>query len=174
MNLFAYRGTRPAVLSKVADPVGPANDHTLKLLTSRALLTVAAWGSKGCLRQRSTEVRPLLSSPLCLGTTRRGEPRHPLYGMPVNWLTMVAIGTPPSSRPPRRSASAGNSGTIASATRRSRSGWDSKSYLTNYSVAVWPGRRVNDPVKRQTASISLANDCSSSTMAFIHVGQRSR
>jgi hypothetical protein len=34
-------------------------------------------------------------------------------GVPVSWLTMVAIGTPPSSRPPRRSASTGSRGAIA-------------------------------------------------------------
>lgn len=79
VNLFAYRGTDPTVLRSAADPVGPANDRTLELLTNRALRTVAAWGSKGSLRQRSAEVRPLLSDPLCLGTTKRGEPRHPLY-----------------------------------------------------------------------------------------------
>lgn len=79
VNLFAYRGTDPAVLTSTVDPIGPANDHTLELLTARALMTVAAWGSKGGLRKRSTEVRPLLTSALCLGTTKRGEPRHPLY-----------------------------------------------------------------------------------------------
>lgn len=61
VNLFAYRGTDPTVLRGAADPVGPANDHTLELLTSRGLLTVAAWGQQGRLRQRSVEVRPLLS-----------------------------------------------------------------------------------------------------------------
>jgi hypothetical protein len=79
VNLFAYRGTNPAVLTSAADLIGPANDHTLELLTTLALLTVAAWGSKGRLRQRSTEVRSLLSAPLCLGATKRGELRHPLY-----------------------------------------------------------------------------------------------
>lgn len=31
VNLFAYRGTNPAVLNSVADPIGPANDHVLQL-----------------------------------------------------------------------------------------------------------------------------------------------
>ncbi len=55
VNLFAYRGTNPAVLNSVTDPIGPANDHALQLLTSRALVTVAAWGNKGNLLQRSSE-----------------------------------------------------------------------------------------------------------------------
>lgn len=79
VNLFAYRGTNPKVLSTVADPVGPANDDALKLLTAQALRTVAAWGGHGGRQGRSTAVRPLLAAPLCLGTTQNGEPRHPLY-----------------------------------------------------------------------------------------------
>ena len=39
-------------------------------------------------------------------------------GSPVSELTIVAIGTPPSSSPPTRSVSSGIRGTIASATRR--------------------------------------------------------
>ncbi len=79
VNLFAYRSTDPRILSTVADPVGPANDDALTLLTAQAFRTVAAWGVQGGRLDRSLAVRPLLPAPLCLGTTLNGEPRHPLY-----------------------------------------------------------------------------------------------
>lgn len=79
VNLFAHRHTDPRALRRVADPVGPANDDALRLLTSTGARTVAAWGAGGRLHGRSRAVAPLLDRPLCLGTTRRGEPRHPLY-----------------------------------------------------------------------------------------------
>jgi hypothetical protein len=41
--------------------------------------TVAAWGTHGRLLNRSAVVADMLDEPLCLGTTRHGEPRHPLY-----------------------------------------------------------------------------------------------
>jgi hypothetical protein len=79
LNLFAFRDTDPKGLKDAADPVGPHNDKTLELFTATAMQTVAAWGSKGSLHSRSTTVRPYLRDPLCLGTTSKGEPRHPLY-----------------------------------------------------------------------------------------------
>ena len=79
LNLFAYRHTDPKALRLAEHPVGPANDATLRLLTAAAPRTIAAWGSHGTLQGRSQQVAPLLDRPLCLGTTRHGEPRHPLY-----------------------------------------------------------------------------------------------
>jgi hypothetical protein len=79
VNLFAYRSTDPRMLRQVVDPVGVANDETLCRSTAGAPRTIAAWGSKGSLRKRSSAVAALLTAPRCLGTTKRGEPRHPLY-----------------------------------------------------------------------------------------------
>ena len=79
VNLFAYRHTDPKTLQHADDPVGPANDATLRTLTVAAPRTIAAWGSHGTLHGRSRAVAPLLDRPLCLGTTQHGEPRHPLY-----------------------------------------------------------------------------------------------
>lgn len=79
VNLFAYRDTSPRALKTVTDPIGPANDHTLQVLTRACARTVAAWGSGGGLHDRSAHVSALLDHPLCLGTTRSGQPRHPLY-----------------------------------------------------------------------------------------------
>jgi hypothetical protein len=79
VNLFAFRHTDPKKLRTAADAIGPANDAALKELTSVGLQTVAAWGAHGRLRRRSRDVGHLLTDPMCLGTTSRGEPRHPLY-----------------------------------------------------------------------------------------------
>jgi len=79
VNLFAFRSTDPRKLRTAGDPVGPANDDVLRILTSGGMHTIAAWGSHGALHGRSTQVGHLLSAPSCLGVTGRGEPRHPLY-----------------------------------------------------------------------------------------------
>ena len=79
VNLFAFRHTDPRKLRSADEPVGPANDEVLRAFTREAAQTIVAWGSHGALRGRSAEVGPLLSDPLCLGTTKHGEPRHPLY-----------------------------------------------------------------------------------------------
>ena len=79
VNLFAFRDTNPRNLRTAADAVGPANDEVLRVITTAGAQTIAAWGAHGRLRGRSGQVGPLLDSPMCLGTTRRGEPRHPLY-----------------------------------------------------------------------------------------------
>ena len=78
VNLFAFRHTDPRQLRTASDPVGPANDDALREITSAGLRTIAAWGAHGRLNGRSRKVGPLLSQPMCLGRTSRGEPRHPL------------------------------------------------------------------------------------------------
>lgn len=52
VNLFAYRDTSPSALKTAADPIGPANDHALEILTRAGARTVAAWGSSGTLYDR--------------------------------------------------------------------------------------------------------------------------
>jgi hypothetical protein len=79
VNLFAFRDTNPRNLRTVRDPVGPANDEVLRVITTEGAETVAAWGGQGRLKGRSGQVGALLASPMCLGVTQRGEPRHPLY-----------------------------------------------------------------------------------------------
>ena len=78
-NLFAFRATFPLTLMRCSEPIGPENDHWLTALASEADTLVAAWGNHGRLLGRSLEVSAMLPSLMCLGLTRRGEPRHPLY-----------------------------------------------------------------------------------------------
>ena len=81
VNLFAYRATDPRELKNVGATVsvGPLNDKYLKLACDRSELTVAAWGVHGALWNRGQTVRLTLSEAQCLGVTKEGHPRHPLY-----------------------------------------------------------------------------------------------
>ena len=82
VNLFAYRATDPKKFKQVNDPVGPDNDSFIGLAEERNAMVVAAWGVHGTYRDRVTEVlalRHFVEKWFCLGMTKHGEPRHPLY-----------------------------------------------------------------------------------------------
>jgi hypothetical protein len=81
-NLFAYRATAPDELRRVADPVGILNDKYLVEMALGSALKVCAWGNLGDKRAR--EVLALFEAEhihnlTCLGLTKNGEPKHPLY-----------------------------------------------------------------------------------------------
>jgi hypothetical protein len=83
-NLFAFRATDPRSLARVADPVGPLNDSYLRrMLADEHMFVVCAWGAQPCVMERATIIRNLLHAAglpaYCLGTTKEGHPRHPLY-----------------------------------------------------------------------------------------------
>lgn len=79
-NIFAYRATDPNVMKTQADPVGKLNDRYLKSAAHQAGIVVAAWGTHGAHEDREEKVLGLLRGKLsCLGTTKAGHPRHPLY-----------------------------------------------------------------------------------------------
>lgn len=79
VNLFAYRATCPHALVEVADPIGPENDRHIGEAVDRANLVIAAWGCRGGLYRRDAAVRPYMAAAKCLGVTKAGHPRHPLY-----------------------------------------------------------------------------------------------
>lgn len=81
VNLFAARATKPADLETMPDPVGPGNDEVLVAETAIADLVVAAWGTHGGFRGRADEVLRRMDRVQwwCLGVTKNGYPRHPLY-----------------------------------------------------------------------------------------------
>ena len=82
VNLFALRATTPSELRRAVDPIGPENDEHLLASVDQADAVVVAWGVHGELNARDREVMDLLSdrAPLrCLGFTKAGLPRHPLY-----------------------------------------------------------------------------------------------
>ncbi len=80
VNLFAYRTPHPNYLKTVADPVGIDNDRHLQQAQAQADQVVVAWGNHGNWLGRDRQVLSLLNPPLyCLGITKMGQPRHPLY-----------------------------------------------------------------------------------------------
>ena len=80
-NLFALRATNPRELYKCPDPVGPANDQWIWETADHAGLVVCAWGTHGKLNGRGLQVAEKLQlfRPKCLGLTKQGHPKHPLY-----------------------------------------------------------------------------------------------
>lgn len=82
-NIFALRSTDPQALLEVEDPVGPDNDEAIQKIATLAELVVCAWGVHGDLLERHRRVIEMLTasevSLYCLGVTKDGFPRHPLY-----------------------------------------------------------------------------------------------
>lgn len=84
-NLFAYRATDPRELEKVGMKVaagGVVHNAILFELADEAGLIVAAWGAWPVAKDRAHFVisKILAGYPICcLGLTKDGSPRHPLY-----------------------------------------------------------------------------------------------
>ncbi len=85
-NLFAVRATDPQVVFMLGlvPSIGPENDHWLDLLIGEHEHVILAWGA---LNPTMVEARmPVLSGLLekhhrtawCLGTSKGGQPLHPL------------------------------------------------------------------------------------------------
>lgn len=82
-NLFALRATDPAVLQQHVAPIGPDNDAWLRQLAAEHVDIVCAWGALPFAAARASDVALILRAAgarlWCLGTTKHGAPRHPLY-----------------------------------------------------------------------------------------------
>jgi hypothetical protein len=78
-NLFGLRATDPLEMMKHVDPVGRDNDYWLLTLRQQSAICVAAWGARGGFLNRDRAVSTLLGDMMCLGLTKAGLPRHPLY-----------------------------------------------------------------------------------------------
>lgn len=98
LNLFAYRATDPVAMKAFfrqgGDAVGPENDQVLRTYHQNIQaymgsgpyidgkkpgLVLFAWGADGDFMGRATTVVAMLKEGYCLGKTRMGFPRHPLY-----------------------------------------------------------------------------------------------
>lgn len=82
INLYALRATKPLHLLHHPDPEGPHNPlaWAQALLDSDPAMVVAAWGAFDHPDLPMSKALRGCSSDLhCLGTTRTGRPRHPLY-----------------------------------------------------------------------------------------------
>lgn len=86
VNLFAFRATKPRKLRSVVDPIGPLNWRYVAdaIEDPTTNLVVVAWGSSAPPRCPTVSDVVLAASRAghrtrCLGTTKAGYPRHPLY-----------------------------------------------------------------------------------------------
>jgi hypothetical protein len=94
-NLFALRATDVRELGKVADPVGPLNDHHLNVIFQQVDRVVFAWGPvtkqpkqhRARWRHVARMATSLGHTPLSIGAPAKcGQPRHPLmlaYAEPI-------------------------------------------------------------------------------------------
>ncbi len=91
VNLFAVRATDPADMRKASDPVGPENHDWVIRAVDRAVAAhepadsgpvVCAWGTHGAYMEQDRTVLGWIAgvcTPMALGITRDGHPKHPLY-----------------------------------------------------------------------------------------------
>jgi hypothetical protein len=83
LNLFAFRGTDPRAMKAESMPVGDQNNyHIHKWCSDPATVAIiAAWGAHGGHLNRDRHVCQLLRKfkLKCLGVTKEGFPKHPLY-----------------------------------------------------------------------------------------------
>lgn len=79
-NLFALRATDPKELLSAPDPVGPKGDESLRRAAFTVGLVVVAWGASVPFGRDRRALELLEGTTLaCLGLTKGGGPRHPLY-----------------------------------------------------------------------------------------------
>lgn len=81
VNLYALRATKPLHLLDHPDPEGPENSMAWAEVLYDGAVPVAAWGANALLPGLPESEALTSSSPAwyCLGTTKDGAPRHPLY-----------------------------------------------------------------------------------------------
>ncbi len=86
-NLGAGRATNPEDWKAMADPIGPKNDdHIRRILIEcreRNGIAMAGWGAHGSFMGRDKIAMQIAAETgvtfRCLGTTKDGQPKHPLY-----------------------------------------------------------------------------------------------
>lgn len=83
VNLYGWRATDPAALAQATDPVGDRNDDIAEAAIARCDVVIFAWGAHKSVNSRVSTMRDLVlkhrPQVFCLGTTKAGHPKHPLY-----------------------------------------------------------------------------------------------
>lgn len=85
VNLYALRTTDPRWLRGHPDPVGPHNDHHIRIMATVSTSVICAWGTHPLAAHRAPHVQALLHQAAphlrlhCVGRASNGAPRHPLY-----------------------------------------------------------------------------------------------
>lgn len=88
VNLYAWRATDPKELWLQQDPVGPENDVHIARVLEAAEIVVCAWGVNAKAERTETFCALARAAGVklhCLGTTKYGHPRHPLYVRGDQW-----------------------------------------------------------------------------------------
>lgn len=94
VNLFSWRATDPKKVREfMTDAVGHLNGIHVQGVVERCQTIVAAWGATPWAEPRSVEMLWSLrywgADVVCVGVTKSGAPRHPLYVKavmkPTNW-----------------------------------------------------------------------------------------
>ena len=101
VNLFALRSTDPAELTRHADPVGnPQNADVVCAALNRCDVAIAAWGAHAKAVERAdlmvSTIKGYKPAVYCLGITKSGAPKHPLYiksGTPLQTYPRAASST---------------------------------------------------------------------------------
>ncbi len=82
-NLYAFRATDPKDLFKAKEPIGPDNHRHISDCVLEADIIIAAWGTHGKDAKVTSAVRDIVAKfekkMFCLGKTKEGHPKHPLY-----------------------------------------------------------------------------------------------
>ena len=82
VNIGAYRATNPKAWAAADDPFGPDNAHYVREATAAGAVVVA-WGAHPMALAAAprwlSEFARWGVATWCLGTTKTGAPRHPLY-----------------------------------------------------------------------------------------------
>lgn len=83
INLFGLRATDPAELEKHPDPIGPMNERVGIAAIMRCDVAICAWGAHPMAARKSgfllDQLRSRKPAVYCLGKTKAGAPKHPLY-----------------------------------------------------------------------------------------------
>ena len=83
VNLFGWRATDPKELQKSPNPVGQANYACAEAAINRCDVCICAWGANKLTGRQPDKILELITArrpvAYCLGTTKAGHPKHPLY-----------------------------------------------------------------------------------------------
>lgn len=83
INLYALRATDPSELATALDPIGPRNAEISDAAINRCDVVICAWGAHHMAEHRARDIwawaKGWKPAVYCLGKTKAGFPRHPLY-----------------------------------------------------------------------------------------------
>lgn len=89
VNLFALRSKDPSDLLRHPDPVGPENLEHVEAALAWAPFVIAAWGAFDKLHSPVEDMVRAHRGAMCLGHTKKGAPKHPLYIKADQPLTLL-------------------------------------------------------------------------------------